>query len=101
MASWPVEGPDLVHTITGIGEGFAPPAITQNGIYIAGMIDSVGYIFHFDNEFQLKWKTEIGREFTFKYVGERGTSTIEDNRLYYVASMGDAVCLNATTGEKI
>lgn len=101
MASWPVEGPDLVHTITGIIEGFASPAITQNGIYIAGMIDSVGYIFHFDNEFQLIWKTEIGREFTFKYVDARGTSTIEDNRLYYVASMDDAVCLNATTGEKI
>lgn len=101
MNSWPVDGPKLVHTITGIGEGFASPTITQNGIYIAGMIDSVGYIFHFDNEFQLKWKTEIGREFTFKYVGARGTPTIEDNRLYYVASMGNAVCLNATTGEKI
>lgn len=101
LNSWPAEGPDLVQTITGIGEGFASPTITQNGIYIAGMIDSVGYVFHFDNNFQLKWKTEIGREFTFKYVGARGTPTIEGNRLYYVASMGDAVCLNATTGEKI
>jgi outer membrane protein assembly factor BamB len=91
----------LVQTITSIGQGFASPAITQNGIYIAGMIDSVGYVFHFDNEFQLKWKTEIVREFTFKYVGACGTPTIEDNRLYYVASMGDAVCLNAATGEKI
>jgi len=101
LNSWPAEGPKLIHTITGIGEGFASPAITQNGIYIAGMVDSVGHVFHFDNENQLKWKTEIGREFTFKYVGARGTPTIEDNRLYYVASMGDAVCLNATTGEKI
>lgn len=101
MDSWPAEGPKLVHTITGIGEGFGSPTITENGIYIAGMIDSVGYVFHFDNEYQLKWKTEIGREFTFKYVGARGTPTIEDNRLYYVASMGNAVCLNAITGEKI
>jgi len=101
MDSWPAEGPVLVQTITGIGEGFGSPTITENGIYISGMIDSVGYIFHFDNEYQLKWKTEIGREFTFKYVGARGTPTIEDNRLYYVASMGNAVCLNAITGEKI
>lgn len=101
MDSWPAEGPKLLQTLTGIGEGFGSPAITENGIYIAGMIDSVGYVFHFDNEYQLKWKTEIGREFTFKYVGARGTPTIEGNRLYYVASMGDAVCLNAATGEKI
>jgi len=101
MDNWPAEGPVLVQTITGIGEGFASPTITQNGIYIAGMIDSLGYVFHFDNNFQLKWKAEIGREFTFKYVGARGTPTIEDNRLYYVASMGNAACLNAITGEKI
>jgi len=101
MDIWPEGGPKLVQTITGIGEGFGSPTITENGIYIAGMIDSVGYVFHFDNKYQLKWKTEIGREFTFKYVGARGTPTIEDNRLYYVASMGNAVCLNATTGEKI
>jgi len=101
LNSWPAEGPKLVHAISDIGEGYGSPAITQIGIYIAGMIDSVGYIFHFDNNYQLKWKTEIGKEFTFKYVGARGTPTIEGNRLYYVASMGDAVCLNATTGEKI
>jgi len=101
LDSWPAEGPKLVQTITGIGEGFGSPTITEKGIYIAGMIDSVGYVFHFDNDYQLKWKTEIGREFTFKYVGARGTPTIEGNRLYYVASMGNAVCLNASTGEKI
>lgn len=101
MDSWPVEGPKLVQTLTGIGEGFGSPTITENGIYIAGMIDSVGFVFHFNHEHHLKWKTEIGKEFTFKYMGARGTPTIEDNRLYYVASMGEAVCLNATTGEII
>lgn len=99
--SWTDEGPALVQTLTGIGEGYGSPTITENGIYIAGMIDSVGYVFHFDHNHHLKWKTEIGKEFTFKYVGSRGTPTIEGNRLYYVASLGDAVCLNASTGEKL
>lgn len=98
---WPEGGPELVKTISGIGKGFGSPSITKNGIYIAGMIDTVGYIFHFDNNYNLQWKTKIGPEFHFKYVGARGTPTIESNRLYYVASMGDAVCLNATTGVKI
>jgi outer membrane protein assembly factor BamB len=101
MDSWPDEGPRMIEALTGIGEGFGSPTITENGIYIAGMIDSVGFVFHFDHDHNIKWKTEIGKEFTLNYVGARGTPTIEGNRLYYVASLGDAVCLNATTGEKI
>lgn len=101
LDKWPESGPELLETITGIGEGFGSPSVTENGIYIAGMIDTIGHVFHFDKNYKLKWKTEIGSEFHFKYVGSRGTPTIEDSRLYYVASMGDAVCLNAVTGEKI
>jgi len=101
LDSWPIAGPELVQTITGIGDGFSSPTITEKGIYITGMIDSIGYVFHFDHNYNLKWKTGIGREFTYKYLGSRGTPTIEGNRLYFTAASGDAVCLNVTTGEKI
>lgn len=101
LDQWPAEGPGLVATISGIGDGYGSPSINEKGIYIAGMIDSTGYVFHFDHNYQLKWKTQIGKEFSFKYLGSRGTPTVEGNRLYYVASFGDAVCLDATTGEKI
>lgn len=98
---WPEDGPELIATISGIGFGFASPSVTENGIYVAGMLDTIGYVFHFDTDYKLKWKTEIGPEFSYKYLGSRGTPTIEGNRLYYAASMGDAVCLNTETGEKI
>lgn len=101
LNEWPQPGAELVATMTGIGDGYGSATITDRGIYIAGTIDSIGYISHFDLNYQLKWKTEVGKEFTFKYVGSRGTPTIENNRLYYVASMGDAVCLDATSGEKV
>lgn len=101
LDKWPEEGPELVQSLTGIGYGFSSPTVNENGIYVSGMIDSIGYIFHFGHDYNLKWKTEIGEEFHFKYLGARSTPTIQDNRLYYAASMGDAVCLNATTGEKI
>lgn len=98
---WPEEGPELVATISGIGLGFAAPTVTDDGIFIAGMIDSIGHVFHFNHQQDLVWDRSIGLEFTYKYVGSRATPTIEDDRLYYVASMGDAVCLNVSTGEKI
>lgn len=101
LDSWPEGGPELVATINGIGEGYSSPSVTAEGIYITGMIDTIGYVFHFGHDYQLKWKTSAGQEFNFKFVGSRGSPTIEGNRLYYVASMGDAVCLNAATGEKL
>ncbi len=100
LDSWPESGPELVHTVTGIGSGYAAPAVNEDGIYVAGMIDSIGYVFHFDSQYNLVWKTEIGPEFNYKYTGSRSTPTLEGNRLYYAASMGDVVCLNARTGEE-
>ena len=65
------------------------------------MIDTIGYVFHFNHDLELKWKTPVGPEFSYKYVGSRSTPTIEGNRLYYAASMGDVVCLDTDTGEKL
>lgn len=101
LDKWPESGPELVQTITGIGEGYAAPAVNEDGVYVAGMIDSTGYVYHFDPQYNLVWKTEIGPEFDYKYIGSRATPTLEGNRLYYAASMGDVVCLDARTGEKI
>jgi outer membrane protein assembly factor BamB len=101
LDKWPEDGPELITTISGIGKGYGSPAINENGVYIAGMIDSTGYVFHFNHKYELQWKTKIGKEFSFKYEGSRGTPTVEDNRLYYVASFGDAVCLDVNTGEYI
>ncbi len=98
---WPEQGPEMIATIGGIGDGYGSPSINERGIYIAGMIDSTGYIFHFDFRHQLLWKIQYGSEFTFKYTGARGTPTLEENRLYYSGTYGDAFCLNNETGDFI
>jgi len=99
LDKWPEDGPELSGTFSGIGEGYASPAVNENGVYIAGMIDSTGYVFHFSHDQELLWKTPIGKEFTNKYVGSRGTPTVDGDRLYYAASMGTAACLDTKTGE--
>ena len=101
LDQWPESGPELVGTFSGIGEGYGSPAVNIDGVYIAGCLDSIGYVFHFNHDQELLWKTPIGKEFTLRYVGSRGTPTIDGERLYYVASMGTAACLDIETGEKI
>ena len=74
---WPEQGPELIASIEGIGDGYGSPSINERGIYIAGMIDSMGYIFHFDFEHRLLWKIQYGKEYTYKYTGARGTPTLQ------------------------
>ena len=101
LDQWPEQGPELIAGIEGIGDGYGSPSLNERGIYIAGMIDSTGYIFHYDFEYNLRWKVEYGKEYTYKYTGARGTPTLEGNRLYYSGSYGDAFCLDNETGEFI
>ena len=99
--SWPEQGPPLVTTITGIGDGYAAPAITSQGLFIAGMKDSIGTMYHFNHQHELQWSVPYGKEYTFKYTGARGTPTIQNDRLYYSGTFGDAFCLDAKDGSVI
>lgn len=101
LDQWPETGPELIASIGGIGDGYGSPSFNERGLYIAGMIDSSGYIFHFSFDQELVWKIRYGEEFSYKYTGARGTPTLEKNRLYYSGSYGDAFCLNNETGEFI
>ncbi len=101
LEEWPESGPELVNTFQDLGDGYSAPAITEEGLFIAGMYDSIGILKHFDHQGQLKWSYEYGKEFTFKYTGARGTPTIEGNRLYYSGTFGDAFCLNSEDGSLI
>ena len=98
LEHWPESGPDLVYTYQNLGDGYSAPAITEEGIFIAGMYDSTGILKHFKHQGELKWSYEYGQEFTFKYTGARGTPTIQGNRLYYSGTFGDAFCLNTDDG---
>jgi len=98
LDQWPEGGPELLFTYKNLGDGFSAPAITEDGIFIAGMYDSTGIIKHFNSQHQLAWSYEYGREFTFKYTGARGTPNVEGDRLYYSGTFGDAFCLNVTDG---
>ena len=93
--------PVLLQTIEGIGYGYGSPTITDEGIFVAGMVDSTGYLFRFDHDGKLIWKVEYGKEFNTKYLGSRATPTIEGNLLYYFGTFGDVVCLNTTTGKVV
>ena len=101
LDEWPDAGPRLIATIPEIGDGFAAPAITDQGIFVAGMKESTGYMHHFNHRQELQWSVPYGKEFTFKYTGARSTPTLEGDRLYYSGTFGDAFCMDVKDGSFI
>ncbi len=101
MDKWPNDSLTLIQTYSGIGEGYGSPSLREDGLYIAGMHDSIGYVYKFSHDGEMMWKTMYGLDYTNRYRGSRGTPTLEGNRLYYSGALGDVLCLDTSTGEKI
>lgn len=99
LDKWPETGPQLIKSIKGIGEGFTLPAVTNDRIYITGMICNTGYLFSYDTNGNLLWKKEYGPEWTNNFPGSRSTPTIVGDKIYFTDSFGHIFCYNKS-GEK-
>ena len=94
LKSWPEEGPELLTTIKGLGEGYSSPAVTKDRIYLTGLDDDTGYLFAFDLSGKLLWKKTYGDEWDDRYAGTRVTPTVVGNRLYFSNSLGQVFCFD-------
>lgn len=106
LNKWPDEGPELLWVYKGIGRGYATPSVTENRIFVNGEIDSTSYVFAFDLDGNLIWKTTNGKEFvgsgySSTYPGSRSTPTVVDNLVYTTSGMGKLTCLKTDSGNEV
>lgn len=101
LKEWPEQGPKLGFVAKGIGQGFAGVTIADGLIYTCGNIDEKTVITALDLDGNVKWQVENGGAWTGEHPGVRGTPTIDGPRLYHESPLGEVVCLNAKTGERI
>jgi outer membrane protein assembly factor BamB len=99
-ASWPAEGPVLLWSNTEVGNGYGPPAVTSDRVYITGGVDSIAYLFAFDLKGKLVWKSECGKEWVESYPGSRSTPTVIGNLIYVCSGLGNLFCIDATNGAR-
>ena len=100
MTSWPEEGPALLWSNTEVGNGYGPPAITSDRVYITGEVDSVGYLFAYDLKGKLLWKSDYGKEWVVSYQGSRSTPTVVGNLIYVCSGLGNLTCFNEKDGSR-
>ncbi|MFW6107351.1 MAG: PQQ-binding-like beta-propeller repeat protein [bacterium] len=101
LKKWPSEGPPLLWSAQGIGEGFSTVAISPGLIYTTGNIGKDTVITALGLDGQVRWKAANGPAYRRAVPGTRGTPTVDGSRLYHENADGDVVCLDARTGQRI
>ncbi len=101
LKEWAEDSPDLVWEFEGLGNGYGSPIFTPDRMYVAGEIDSIGYLFSFDNFGNLLWKKPYGKAWMVNYTGSRSAPTIIGDHIYLVSGLGVVYCLDNNTGDEI
>ena len=94
LKEWPVEGPKLLWSADGLGQGFSSAAVTSDRVYVTGMINETGTLFAFDMNGKLVWKSTYGPEWTGQHPGVRTTPTVVGDRIYVISTHGRVVCFD-------
>lgn len=95
LNKWPDGGPKLLWSAEGLGAGYSSPAVTSDRVYLTGMTRGEGFLFSFDLNGRMVWKSSYGSEWDGSRPGARTTPTVVGNRIYLMSARGRAVCLSA------
>lgn len=100
LKEWPANGPEILWSVEGLGEGHSSPVFANGLIYLSTMIDEDGYIFVFDQDGKEKWKVNYGKEYKESYPGTRSSVVVVGDLMYMYTGYGELICMDANKGEK-
>lgn len=101
LPAWPVEGPQILWSTSGMGQGFSSPAFANNKIYLNGMVDGQAVLFVLDQNGKKLQQFAYGKEFDASYPGVRSTPTVVGDLAYLLTGNGKLTCLNLTSGKPV
>jgi len=99
LKTWPKDGPALIWSYEGLGEGYSSPSIVNNNIFVTGVLDGQEILFAFDLQGNLKWKMQYGPAWTGTFPSARTTPTVDGENIYVCSGMGKVVCFNVASGK--
>ncbi len=99
LKAWPDAGPRLLWSATGLGDGYAAPAIVDGVVYVTGVKEKKEFVAAFDAAGKRKWETQYGGAWTRSFPPARTTPTVLDDALFVISGMGEVVRLNTRSGK--
>lgn len=100
LTHWPTEGPKLVWAIDSIGRGYGSPVFTEDQLFINGETDSTSYLYAYNLQGKLLWKTDCGQEWVKNFPGSRSTPTVVGDLVYVCSGKGDIACFDKRSGTR-
>lgn len=101
LTEWPAEGPKLLWATENLPKGYSSACVTDKGIFVTGIIDSMDVMVALNANGEVKWTTPYGRYWGASFQDSRSTPTYENNKLYVTSGYSDVACIDATTGKII
>lgn len=101
LDDWGSNGPEILWTFEGLGQGHSSAVVVGDFIYTTGMLNETGYLFKLDKNGKQVYKVPYGPEFVESWYGTRGSPVIVGNRIYLVSSYGKLHCMNEVNGSII
>ena len=101
LKEWPVNGPELLFSVEGIGKGNSSTVATKERIYATGKIDSLEYLTSLDHKGNILWQKPYGKCWNKSFREARSTPTIDGIRIYVLTGMDNLTCFHAISGETI
>lgn len=101
LEQWPANGPQIIWSADGLGQGFSSPAFANNKIYVNGMVDGQAVLFVLDQNGKKIQQFKYGKEFDASYPGTRSTPTIAGDLAYLLTGNGKLVCLDLKAGKPV
>lgn len=100
LKEWPENGPTMLWHYDDLGLGHASAAVTKDKIFTAGTTaEGVGFVVALSHSGEKIWQTEIGEEWMDNFEGVRSTPLVYGDKLYFMSSYGNLVCLSTADGK--
>jgi outer membrane protein assembly factor BamB len=104
LKSWPEDGPEMLWSFEGLGYGHSSVAAVDNKIFVTGVkdtVESMGTLFAFDQNGQLLYSKDYGKDFSLNFHGTRSTPVVVDDIIYIESGIGAVYALDVSSGEEI
>lgn len=101
LSVWPADGPQVLWSLDGLGQGYSSPVFANNKIYVNGMVDEQAVLFVIDRNGKLLQQYKYGKEFVESWPGVRSTPTIAGDLAYLLTGNGKFVCMDLKTGKSV
>jgi len=107
LKEWPVNGPGLMWTVSGLGEGYSSISISGDLLYTAGKSENQTYLYCYDLNGKPVWKKPNGKgwattlSWAASYNGSRGTPTCDNGIVYHLSESGRLAAFEAKTGKEV